>query len=439
MKVLVILFVIAAIGFVKIWFLQPLIYSVIVRVYGFGIQCAALVLPKAKAWVQGRKNWQQILREQCAGYSGKTIWFHCASLGEFEQGRPVIERCREQYPDARIIVSFYSPSGYTVRKDYKVADIVTYLPLDTAANANAFIDIVQPDMVVFVKYEFWYHFLHTLKARKIPVILVSAIFRKSQLFFKWYGRLHKTMLRDLSHVYVQDVHSENLLKKIKINHVSVAYDTRFDRVETILSAKQHIPGVETFTEGFNVMVAGSTWGKDERILQRAFYKSMVYLNFKLIIAPHNIDNRSMRNTMKRFKKYSVKYSQLSTLSEDELRSKRILIMDNMGMLAHLYRFGDVNYIGGGFNKGVHNTLEAAVYGKPTIIGPRYNKFLEVRELVERNAVLVITDADDLLNRLNLMNQFEFVYKGVGDDARNYIQSRLGGTATIFGFIQNVIG
>lgn len=436
MKVLLVLAVLAVLAFVKLWFLQPLIYRVIVGLYGLMIRLAALVHPKARLWVSGRRGQFERMSAQQPPAGKKVIWFHCSSLGEFEQARPVIEDTRSAYPNAYIVLTFFSPSGYTVRKDYTGVDAVWYLPLDSPANAQQFISIIRPDFVVFVKYEFWYFYLKTLSAHKIPVILISAVFRKKQLFFKWYGRLHKSMLRFFTHIFVQHADSLALLNKYGFQQASVAFDTRFDRVVAIAKEPFAEEVLDVFTGDYNMLIAGSTWLDDEKVLARAMYKNLVYINFKLIVAPHHIDARSMKKTMRLFKKYAIRWSEIHTLPKETIQAKRILILDNMGMLSKVYRYGDVNYVGGGLTKGVHNTLEAAVYGKPVIFGPKYKKFLEANDLVKANAALIITSADDLLNRINLMNQFPFVWKGVGDDAAAYVNSHTGGSATILDYIRS---
>lgn len=438
MKVLLILAVLAVLAFIKIWFLQPLIYRVLISGYGFLIRIAALFVPKARLWVSGRHGQFERMSAQQPPAGKKVIWFHCASLGEFEQARPVIEDTRAAYPDAYIVLTFFSPSGYTVRKDYPGVDAVWYLPLDTPAHAKQFTSLIRPDFVVFVKYEFWYFYLKTLSEHKIPVILISSVFRKKQLFFKWYGRLHKTMLRCFTQIFVQHPDSLALLQKYGFKHAQVAYDTRFDRVVAIAKASFADEQLDLFTGDYNILVAGSTWPDDEKIIARALYKNLIHVNFKLIIAPHHIDAGSMKKTARLFKKYSIRWSELPTLSKETIQAKRILILDNMGMLAQVYRYGDVNYVGGGFTKGVHNTLEAAVYGKPVIYGPKYKKFIEAVDLVKLNAALIITSSDDLLNRINLMNQFPFVWKGVGDDAASYVYSHTGGSETILTYIRTQI-
>ena len=247
------------------------------------------------------------------------------------------------------------------------------------------------------------------------------------------------MLQSFNTVFVQNEASLELMQKHGYMQGKLAFDTRFDRVQAVAAQQRSIPEIETFTQGFNVIVAGSTWPGDERILSHAMYHSLVYLNFKLILAPHHIDDRSLRRTMRKFKKYSIHWSEISTLTEEQLIARRILIMDNMGMLPYLYRYGDVNYVGGGFNRGVHNTLEAAVYGKPVIIGPKFKQFPEAVDLVKQNAALDITSEDDLLNRINLMNQFPFILKGAGDMAARYVQEHTGGTNTILQAIRGYLG
>jgi len=420
-----------------IFYLQPVLYSIVVRVYGAVLYLASTFVHKARQWVNGRRHIFSDLA--LLPQDGKKIvWFHCASLGEFEQGRPVIEGIREEYRNHRIVVTFFSPSGYTVRKDYSGADLVTYLPLDTSANARKFLAALKPDIAIFVKYEFWYHLLKETNKKNIPIILIAAQFRKSQLFFRWFGILHREMLRFFTHIFVPSESALALLRKIRIQHASIAFDTRFDRVLEVAHKNPGIPEVEAFVENFNVLVAGSTWPGDERILSRAFYQSLVHNNFKLLLAPHHIEGSYMRKTMRKFKKYAVRWSEKDSLPLAEFQNKRVLIIDNFGMLTKLYAYGDINYVGGGLNKGVHNTLEAAVYGKPVIFGMRYEKFEEAADLVRINAALVVRSEDDLLNRIKLMNQFPFVWKGVGDDAREYVNSHSGGAITILSYLRTIM-
>ncbi len=438
MKVLAIVFVLGVVGIIFVLFFQVIIYNIVTTIYHFLIKVASILNPKAALWVKGRKQLFDNLRNNYQPNGKKVVWFHCASLGEFEQGRSVIETLKNENPDLYIVLTFYSPSGYEVRKDYPIADLVSYLPADNAANAKKFIDIIKPDISVFVKYEFWYHYLNTLSNKNIPVILISAIFRKNQLFFKWYGRLHKSMLKKFTHIFVQNETSLDLLEKIKITTAEIAYDTRYDRVHAIAQNNKTYPEIEAFTTGYNVIIAGSTWPTDETIIAKAFYKSLVHVNFKLIIVPHQLDKRNLARTKRKFKKFSLIYSELHKATDADISAKRILILDTMGMLADIYKYADVNYIGGGFNKGVHNTLEAAVYGKPIIFGPKYKQFYEAVGLVKANAALIIRDSDDLLNRINLMNQFQFVYNGTGADAQLFINQRLGGSKVVVIYLNGLL-
>lgn len=438
MKVLALVFVMGVCGIAILLLFQVLVYTVVVGIYHNCIKIAALFNKKAALWVKGRTNWYPHLQQNFQPSGKPVIWFHCASLGEFEQGRPVIDQIRNDHPNHYILLTFYSPSGYEIRKGYPQADYVAYLPADTATNASKFINLVKPEIVVFVKYEFWYHYLNTLAKANIPVILISGIFRKKQLFFKWYGRLHKSMLRKFKHIFVQNEASLNLLKSIKIENVTVSFDTRYDRVNAIAAAIQPIPEFETFSSGFNVIVAGSTWPKDERILAKAFYKNLVHNNFKLIIVPHNIDSNNLKRIKKRFKKFSLIYTELNKVSDADIIGKRVMIVDTMGMLSSLYQYGDVSYIGGGFNKGIHNILEAAVFGKPILMGPKYKNFDEAVGLVKQNAALPIRDEDELLNRINLMNQFQFIYNGASEEAIAFIASHTGGSKIIVDYINQQI-
>jgi len=430
MQIVAIFFLLLALFILSLRFLQPLYYTVIITIYHAAIHVAALFYKKAKLWVKGRKGLMNRLSENFNYPGHKKIWIHCASLGEFEQGRTVIEGLRKNYPDHKILLTFYSPSGYEVRKNYAGADHVDYMPFDTRKNANRFLDIVRPDMVIFVKYEFWLHHIAAVHKRQVPLFLVSARFNKKQLFFKWYGTSFRKSLKKFTTLFVQNTESLELLKKYKVNNAILAFDTRFDRVAEIAGKQSDIPFIKTFTEGHNVLIAGSTWPKDEKFLAKAFYHTMVYDNFKLVVAPHQIDGKHLSKTKKVFKKYALSYSELERVNEEDIRGKRVLIIDNIGMLSSLYGYGDVCYIGGGFNKGIHNTLEAAVYGKPLIFGPRYEKFVEAVELVERGAAFIIDSDITLLNRIDFMNQFQFVLNGAGKDAKNYIETHQGGTDII---------
>ncbi len=439
MKEVAIVFVLVIVFGASMFLFQQFYYSIIVGCYHTLIKIASLFNKKASLWVSGRKNLFENLKLQFQDNNKKTVWIHCASLGEFEQGRTVMESLKSKYPDIKILLTFFSPSGYENQKNYPFADYVCYLPADTKANAEKFISIVKPDIAIFVKYEFWIHHINALHKKQIPLFLISGIFRKNQLFFKWYAPIFKTALKKYTRIFVQNENSLTLLQNIKITTAEICFDTRFDRVKTIAENKKNFPEISTFVKDHNVIIAGSTWPKDERLLAKAFYKSLVFVNFKIIIVPHNIEKKYMRKTKKIFAKFSLIYSELNKATEADLIGKRVLIIDNIGMLSSLYQYSDLNYIGGGFNAGIHNCLEAAVYGKPVIFGPKFKKFNEAIELTNRNAAFDVRDYNELLNRINLMNQFQFIYEGAASEAEEYVQLHLGGTQQIVTAMEKQLG
>jgi 3-deoxy-D-manno-octulosonic-acid transferase len=330
-------------------------------------------------WLSGRQNYFQNLQNWKASLSqnDKIIWMHCASLGEFEQGRPIIEAIKKNNPDTKILLTFFSPSGYEVRKNYNQADAVFYLPMDGKKNANQFIDLVKPSFVIWVKYEYWYYYLTTLKAKNIPLFLVSAKFRESQPFFKWYGKLYIKILKTFTHIFIQnDETSLTLLKSINIENVTTVGDTRFDRVAEITSAKNVLPQeIMQFCKTEKVIVAGSTWEEDEELL---VHYANVHPTIKFIIAPHDVDVERISEVKNIFKS-AITFTELQAGKT----ANQVLIIDNIGMLALLYSIANITYIGGGFNSsGIHNVLEAAAYGKPVVFGPIYEKFAEAVDLVD---------------------------------------------------------
>ncbi len=432
--ILIILILIAT----SLRFLSKFYYSVAIKIYHVLIFLVSPVNKKARAGIRGRKNLFKNLEANFNFPQSKKIWMHCASLGEFEQGRPVIEKLRNAYPDHKILLTFYSPSGYEQRKNFAGADYITYLPLDSKRNAKKFIRIAKPDLAIFVKYEFWIHHLCEIQKNKIPLFLISAVFRKKQLFFKWYGNVFKQTLRKYTMLFVQDEDSLALLSRHKISNAAIAFDTRFDRVTEIAETHKENKYVSDFTANHNVLIAGSTWPMDEKIISGAFYHSLVYNNFKLVIAPHNIDKKFLRKTYRIFKKYALRYSEISNAKPEDIAGKRVLILDNIGLLSTIYKYADVCYIGGGYNKGIHNTLEAAVYGKPLLFGPKYKKFKEAVEMVEKGIAFPVNGPDDILQRINFMNQFNFVFSGAGSDAKEYVASHRGGTQTIVNSLANYL-
>jgi 3-deoxy-D-manno-octulosonic-acid transferase len=369
-----------------------LLYNLAVRTYGAVIRAASLRNPKAGQWVKGRKNWRQSLSEQKAKlFSGEVIWVHCASYGEFEQGRPIIEGLRKKYPSCAIVLTFFSPSGYEAFSDWAGADVVAYLPLDTKRNAADFLDIVQPKLVVFIKYEFWLNFLDALRERMIPTYLVSAVFKPHHPFFRWYGGVFRRSLRTFTHLFIQDQGSARLLDSIGITNHTVEGDTRFDRVLEIRNTPKDIPGIAEFTNGKPLIVAGSTWPKDEALVLETW--QMMKGGLKLMIAPHDIAPKFVERLCAKLGKAGISYCIYSRGID---RKADVMVLDTMGMLARSYRYASCAYIGGGFNGGLHNCLEAAVYGIPvTFYGDHHHKFNEAVDLIELGAAVCVEDAGEL--------------------------------------------
>ncbi|MBL0308673.1 MAG: 3-deoxy-D-manno-octulosonic acid transferase [Bacteroidetes bacterium] len=391
-----------------------------IYVYGVTIQLASPFSDKAKQWVAGRKIELHSLPEK----KGKRIWFHCASLGEFEQARPVIENWGGNHPDDLLILSFFSPSGYEVRKNYNCVDAVVYLPLDTKTGAKMFLDWAKPDVSLFVKYEFWFHYLNELKRRNIPTILFSSIFRREQVFFKWYGAIFRQMLNMFSKILVQSEDSVDLLKTISVPS-EVCLDTRFDRVKQIVDERRSYSLVERFKGDKKVVIAGSTWKRDEQLILSVINGKQLK-GCKFIIAPHEIDSASISELQKKILAYSVLFSDLNELTAD---SSEVLIVDSIGDLASLYQYGDFVYVGGGFNVGVHNVLEVAVQGVPIFWGPRYQKSLEAIELINRGGAFSVSSDSELLKIISRLigdpkETFQF------RSNRDYVLERTGGTQKV---------
>lgn len=406
-------------------FISTLLYSLIIRLYGLCIWLASPFDAKAKQWIDGRKNWQEKARA-IKNRGGKRIWFHCASLGEFEQARPVIEKWGCDHRNDNIILTFFSPSGYEVRKNYECADAVLYLPLDTATNAKQFIDLIKPDVALFVKYEFWYNYLHELKKRKIPCILFSALFRPEQVFFKWYGGFFRAMLKMFTTVFVQNEESKQLLQSIGVNSI-INYDTRFDRVNEIRQKWKPSPAIEKFKGASPVFIAGSTWPKDEEVILRLISENTLP-GYKFIIAPHQVGARNI-SALKNAT--GARSTLLSALTGDNTPVTDILIVDNVGRLASLYGYANIAYVGGGFDASVHNVLEAAVYGLPVIFGPNHQKSLEAMELKNQGAGFSINNLHELIKILqNLAANRSPRYLRACKNAEAYVQQRLGGSGVI---------
>lgn len=399
------------------------LYNIGIGAYSLGIRFLAPFNEKAALLKQGRREaWRK-----AAGIvrgSERLVWFHAASLGEFEQGRPVMEKLKEAEPETKILLTFFSPSGYEIRKDYAGADYILYLPADTKRNAIRLLDTFRPDAAVFIKYEFWYHYLHELYKREIPTYLISAIFRPKQPFFASWGKLHRRMLGFFKRLYVQDESSVRLLEGIGITQVCRAGDTRFDRVKQIADAAREVEKAKVFCNGSPVVVCGSTWPPDEEIL-------LEYINAytgacKWIIAPHEISESHIRNILEKCQKKTARYSEKT----ENLASYEVLIIDCIGLLSAIYRYGKVAYIGGGFGVGIHNTLEAAVYGIPVIFGTHYQKFNEAVTLIRKGGAFSIQNGTELKELLDSLLQNPAIAKTAGEKASGYVASQLGATDCI---------
>jgi 3-deoxy-D-manno-octulosonic-acid transferase len=392
---------------------------------------------KAKLGVEGRKDFFSKIKLVKPIDGGSVVWMHCSSLGEFEQGRPVLESLRQQYPSITIVLTFFSASGFEVMKNYTGADKVYYLPLDSASNAKKVIDALNPDLVLWVKYEFWFYYLHELKQRNVPLILISGIFRPGQPFFKWYGKIWKQMLNCFTHLFVQNEVSAQLLVTLGFNkNVSISGDTRFDRVIAIAAQFQSLPLIENFCSNSKIMVAGSTWEDDEAELTH-YVKANPQVKF--IIAPHEIDAENLKDVQTEFPG-ALLYSQLkndeSKIPISNQLGSNVLIIDNVGMLSRLYHYADITYVGGGFGAdGVHNVLEAAVYGKPVVYGPEYGKYAEAIGLVECGGGIPIENALELETVLNKLWQDRDLLLEKGNAAKEFVYANAGATNKIIQFIQ----
>jgi 3-deoxy-D-manno-octulosonic-acid transferase len=400
-----------------------------------GTHVVSLFNSKAKKWITGRKGLFEKLQQSIPS-GEKIIWMHCASLGEFEQGRPLLEKMKKEYAGYKFLLTFFSPSGFEAQKNYTGADWIFYLPLDGPRNAKKFLEIVHPSLVIFVKYEFWYYFLKKIKYRNIPLLLISALFRKDMSFFKWYGKLQRKMLSRFDHLFVQTPESKKLVDEIGLSTIcSVSGDTRFDRVIEIASVAASIPAIEKFIGNSKVVMAGSTWPEDEEVLQKAF-AAINDSSLKLIIAPHEINEKHL-SSIKQLFPNSILFSELPP-SHSPLPT--CLIIDNIGMLSRLYQYAYITYIGGGLRTmGVHNVLEAAVYNKPVLFGSFYHKYTEAIGLVQSGGGLPFNDEKrngmmlrELIEAL-LINEEEYNYRS--DAAGIFVQTNKGATQKIIQFIQ----
>ena len=428
------------------------VYSLSLWMYKTAIRIVSPWNEKARLWLKGRTDLRLQLARLDQVNTCESLWMHCASLGEFEQGRPILERLRTNYPRIRVLVTFFSPSGYESAKKYGQADDIYYLPIDSKKNAKAFIEACNPSLVIWVKYEYWYYYLSELKRKGIPTLLVSAIFLPGQPFFRWYGGLHRSMLGCFTQLFVQNAESERLVSSIGLNiNTSISGDTRFDRVAEIAGQSVDLPLITTFCGQARVIVAGSTWQEDEELLD---HYANTHPELRFIIAPHEIDTTHINEVSALFQN-SICYSELeekadpgtnlsregvpkdrSAPTKKGLHGSNVLIINNMGMLSQLYRYATIAYLGGGFGDGgVHNVLEAAVYGKPVLFGPVFDKYIEAVELVECGGGLVVDSALEVESTFTRLFENQQEYKTRCEASRNYVVGKKGATEKIIRYIQ----
>lgn len=400
-------------------------YNIIMYAIQLGVAIASLFNEKVRKMWRGEREAFRILKEQ-VDPNAQYVWFHAASLGEFEQGRPIIERLRQEHPEYKILLTFYSPSGYEVRKNYQGADIICYMPIDTVTNARRFLRLIRPCMAFFIKYEFWYNFLHILKHRNVPTYSVSSIFRPNQVFFRWYGKNYGRVLRCFTKFFVQNEQSKELLNSIGITEVEMTGDTRFDRVLQIKEAAKELPVVEAFASG-RLFVAGSSWLPDEEIFIKYFNE---HRDWKLIIAPHVIGEDHLQQIEKLLEgRKVIRYTQADS-QRDSLKDAEVLIIDCFGLLSSIYRYGQVAYVGGGFGVGIHNLPEAAVWDIPVFFGPNNERFQEAQELKQNGGGLEIHNYEEFAARMDELTADPTSLLKRGEAAGGYVKGNAGATEII---------
>ena len=403
------------------------LYNTFLALYFLAIKGYALFNAKAGEWVDGRKDWEHNLKEVLK-HGEKRVWIHCSSVGEFEQAKPLIEALRGQYPEYKIVVTFFSPSGFNACKRSNIVDYVFYLPADSKVNAEKFISAIDPTLAMFVKYEFWYHYLVHLNKREIAVILISGAFRKGQVFSKWYGGLFRDMLRCFSFFFLQDDESVRVLKEIGFSkNIIISGDTRYDRVSSIAKNLKSVTVVEKFKGQNKILIAGSTWPGDENVLKESVF--VFPPGWKFIIVPHEVTDTHIAKVQKSFGAETVLYSDLD--AENTGTDKRVLIVDTMGLLSHLFAYGDIAFIGGGFKKsGIHNILEPAIFGIPVVFGPIYEKFVEAKELAALHYVFPVNNATECKVILKKLATDEAYCKDISAELKKFMKDHKGATKTI---------
>lgn len=403
------------------------IYNLAIQLLSLAVKIMACFKDKEKKLAEGQKNVFSYLSKK-RNANDQYIWFHASSLGEFEQGRPMIEKIKREQPKKKILLTFFSPSGYEVRKNYALADMICYLPFDKPANVKRFLDIVNPEKAIFIKYEFWYNYLFELNHRAIPTYIISAIFRPKQLFFKPWGGWYRKMLTFFDHLFVQDNASKELLAQIGVKNVTVCGDTRFDRVIDIMKEAKDLPLVDRFAKNQFILVAGSSWPKDEDIFIEYFNTNK---NLKLIIAPHEIHEGHLQSIESKIKRTYIRYSQIK---DQDLQEIDCILIDCFGLLSSIYRYGKVAYIGGGFGVGIHNVLEAAVYGIPVIWGPNYSKFREAKSLIKSGGGFSINNKDEFDRLMDQMRDNTSFLNTSSRASLNYVAENAGATEQIYNMI-----
>jgi 3-deoxy-D-manno-octulosonic-acid transferase len=416
------------------------LYNFGILLYHFGIWLVSFFNAKARLWLQGRQHLFETLENQSfikKNKSSKIVWMHVASLGEFEQGRPLIESLKKKDPEKyQIVLSFFSPSGYELRKNDPLADFVTYLPLDTAANASRFLNRIQPDIAIFVKYEFWFHHLNELKKRKIPTLLIAAVFRPDQIFFRPYGLFFKKLLTNhyFDQIFVQNEASLTLLQKIGCQNVILAGDTRIDRVTAIAAAAKAFPLIEQFVGKDNALVCGSTWEADETLIFNWLQNKGSSVFKKIIIAPHEIGKARIQQLQKRLPNQTICYTQL--IDNQPIGNATILIIDNIGMLSALYRYGKVAYIGGGFGQGIHNILEPAAFGLPILFGTNYQKFVEANALIAAEGAFSVQNLEQFAEKMTFLETAQH-WNRASSIVQQYLNQNRGATILIADYLKTL--
>jgi 3-deoxy-D-manno-octulosonic-acid transferase len=413
--------------------LSHLVYNVAIKSYTGLARIYSLFSPKAGLWVNGRENVFQKIEQDLEKKGGRRAWFHCASLGEYEQAKPVIVAFKAAYPEFVIAVTFFSPSGYEQKKNEGLADVCFYLPIDSPANAGRFVELVKPSVAVFIKYEFWYNYLSELNKRQIPALLVSAVFREGQPFFKWYGKLFLKMLGFYTHIFVQDKRSMELLKAAGIPNVTLSHDTRFDRVYRLREEAGPISFIDVFRQGKPLLIGGSSWEEEEKIMSRFYAAHQGRL--KIIIAPHDIGQLHIKQIRQRFGNKVLLYSDIN---EKNAAGADVLIIDSIGLLARLYKYGNYAFVGGGFGRGLHNILEPATFGLPVIIGPDYRKFNEAGELISSGGAVSVKNYNEFeMIMLKLLADPALSLK-MKNSCSRYVEEKRGATGKIMDYISEAV-